>query len=541
MDSLPEPLVDDLVQGRWLPLVGAGFSRNAEYESGPAPADWRELGAALGRALHETDGDSSPIESISAFEQAFGRVALVDRVSELVRTHDAQPGAAHLAFARVAFRNVITTNFDFLLERAYDRAGRGCLPVLDEVQLSAPNRAVGPRVIKLHGDLNHPSRLVLTEDDYDSFLHRFPLLATSVSALLIEHTGVLIGYSLDDADTRQLLALLKLRLGTMRRPLWTILFGANPSTVTRFERRGVKVVNLRRARGRSLGDLYAQLFDELATHWRRRVTTNTESADDRVSADLQLPMMDGRLCYFAVPTRLIGWYRENIFPVVEASGLVPVTARDVYSPPGSVGAKIDALIERAAAVVAEVGPDDVGAYEATRALTTKGAGRTLIVGSADSAERPRQSRDTSFRLMPMDYTLVTRPALDDDPSNFIQSIHVWLRDLPRDRIENAEEPRRLLAIGEYGPALVSAVSLLEVSLGRRLGELVPGYPRTTLRGLTQAAREVGLIETDDEMDKIERALTRRNEIIHRVKPIDAATARRDVDLILRVVERARTR
>jgi hypothetical protein len=29
ISKFPKPLLDDLVAGRWLPIVGAGFSRNA--------------------------------------------------------------------------------------------------------------------------------------------------------------------------------------------------------------------------------------------------------------------------------------------------------------------------------------------------------------------------------------------------------------------------------------------------------------------------------------------------------------------------------
>jgi hypothetical protein len=36
----------------------------------------------------------------------------------------------------------------------------------------------GTRLIKLHGDLWHPGRLLVTEADYDSFLANYQLLAT---------------------------------------------------------------------------------------------------------------------------------------------------------------------------------------------------------------------------------------------------------------------------------------------------------------------------------------------------------------------------
>ena len=60
--------------------------------------------------------------------------------------------------------------------------------------------------------------MVITEDDYDNFLRDHPVLATHVAAQLVDHTAVLIGYSLDDPDMRQILALLRSRLGRLSAP-----------------------------------------------------------------------------------------------------------------------------------------------------------------------------------------------------------------------------------------------------------------------------------------------------------------------------------
>jgi NAD-dependent SIR2 family protein deacetylase len=128
LKPVPGPLLEELNRGRWLPIIGAGFSKNAEIPDGNTPPDWKELGVALARDVAGLEYNN-PLDTISAYEHAFGRVALVDTVSRLIRVHDAQPGRAHAAFARLGFQNVVTTNFDMLLERAYDNANRPCLPL----------------------------------------------------------------------------------------------------------------------------------------------------------------------------------------------------------------------------------------------------------------------------------------------------------------------------------------------------------------------------------------------------------------------------
>src|SRR5829696_6449646 len=108
----------------------------------------------------------NPLDAISSYAHAFGRVALVGKVASLLRIQDATPGEAHLAFAKLAFESVVTTNFDLLLERAYELSARPCLPLIEESQLSGHNPYLGPNLLKLHGDVHHPQRMTLTEDDY---------------------------------------------------------------------------------------------------------------------------------------------------------------------------------------------------------------------------------------------------------------------------------------------------------------------------------------------------------------------------------------
>ncbi|WP_157226008.1 SIR2 family NAD-dependent protein deacylase [Rhodococcus sp. AW25M09] len=532
IDHVPRHLLDELVEGSWLPIVGAGFSRNAIAQGGDPPVSWLELGAALRGDVDGADEASGTLEIISAFEQAFGRVALVDRTASLIRAYDSAPGAAHLAFARVGFTNVVTTNFDLLLERAYEQINKGCLPVVDETQLSTPNRYAGPRLIKFHGDINHPARMVITEEDYDQFLHSFPLLVTSVTAMLVERTGILVGYSLDDPDTRQILALIKRRLGPMYRPLWTVQIGCPAHVVSRFERRGVKVINLPKVRGISIGSELEQFFTELAQYWRDRLPEKSVNADDRVTADFRVPQEPSRICYFAIPAKLIGWYRDYIFPEVEANGLVPVTARDVFSPPGTTFAKLDTLIRRAAYVVAEIG-DQASEYEVAMAVAQKAASSVLLVAS----ELPQSMQPgLQGRLV------LTRPArFEASPDEFVQRFRDWLTSLTREEIVDNAEPERLLGHREYGAALISAVSLLEVTLSERFAAQARESPRPSpLRSMLKEAERQELFISVKEQQSIEEAVNRRNQTIHTTAAISGTDSRRLVNAIRQFVDRLRS-
>ena len=204
---------------------------------------WSDLGDTFGAEL-EDYSPSSPLDAISAYEHEFARPKLVERLSELLLVDEARPGEAHKAFCSMPFGLVCTTNFDFLLERQYEELGRSYTPLVNEDQLSIRLKDGGRSLLKLHADLHHPTRMVLTEDDYDRFLGSYPLIATFLANLLITRTAVLVGYSLDDPDFRQVWQVVADRLGRSRRAAYAIGVGVKRTAVSRFERRGVRVINL---------------------------------------------------------------------------------------------------------------------------------------------------------------------------------------------------------------------------------------------------------------------------------------------------------
>lgn len=127
ISHFPKPVLDDLLTGKWLPVVGAGMSLNAIVPKGKKMPLWGDLGKALTDELSDFS-PSSVLDGISAYEHEFDRARLVGRLSEILLIRDAQPGNAHKEFCTIPFDIVCTTNFDFLLERQYDATPAVCLP-----------------------------------------------------------------------------------------------------------------------------------------------------------------------------------------------------------------------------------------------------------------------------------------------------------------------------------------------------------------------------------------------------------------------------
>lgn len=525
ISHFPKPVLDDLLTGKWLPVVGAGMSLNAVVPSGKKMPLWPELSKELTGEL----ADSSPtsvLDGISAYEHEFGRPRLIERLSEILLISDAHPGNAHREFCTIPFDIVCTTNFDFLLERQYDLTPRYVNPVVDEEQLSISTGNAGTLLLKLHGDLRHPARLIVTEADYDGFLARFPLLATYLSNQLITKTAVFIGYSLDDPDFRQIWHVVSDRLGRTRRKAYTIAVNARPADIARYERRGVKVINLPGTRDK-YGEILAATFRELREYMRDKVITVSNVTEEAPLRELLLPRdSTTRLCFLSLPLELLPFYRERVFPVVEEAGFVPVTADDVVTPGDTISAKLDTLIDRAAVMVVELSSSwTMAEYRMAlaRIINAKpDSGQRkplqLIVVVKDNEQAPPSARDLA---------VIRRPnIITEDPDEFIAELGATLRRLSAQLgVARQAEPQRLLQAKEYRAAVISAMTLLEAKLRERLDKsawLQTARPMS-MRSLIDAAVEKGIISPPLRV-RLDAWMRLRNEVVHSAMSITRVQA-----------------
>jgi SIR2-like domain len=531
----PQPVLDDLVNGRWLPVLGAGMSMNATLALPAKMPLWADLGRRLADELQ----DYSPVgvlDAISAYEHEFGRARLIERLAELLHTTRAQPGPAHREFCSLPFDIVCTTNFDFLLERQYDlerQDNRTVHPVVDEDQLSINVGAAGTLLLKLHGDLRHPKRLVVTEADYDGFLANYPLIATYLANQLITKTAVFVGYSLDDPDFRQIWHVVGNRLGKTRRMAYAILVNARPADIARFERRGVKVVNLPGTRD-SYGAVLAEAFAELREYRREHAGPTLKPTEEKPLEQFLLPRdAMSRLCLFATPLDVLPFYRENIFPLAEAVGFVPVTAADVVNLGDSVSAKIDTLIDRAAVMV----------VDATTPYTQIELGLAVSRAQETSTRPNRQplqlipiiTQSTQLSGPSTRIVALVRPDVLSDDSPFIYELAHHLEDLANEMgLAQNLEPRRLFEAKEYRAAVIAAMTLLEATLRRRLNKPTRDVVQRpmSMPQLLNRALEEEILQDFDEVEVL-RWTKVRNTAVHSALPV----GRNEAKIIVEGVER----
>lgn len=544
LNSFPKPFLDDLVHGRCVPFIGAGFSKNAKMPRHYSIPDWNQLGSQIHSDLSDYQF-TNPLDSISAYIHEYGRVKLVERLFDLLNVDKIQPDKTHFAFCRLPFELVVTTNFEFLIEQGYETIDRFCLPILSEDQLSVDSNRASVKLVKLHGDLNHPIKLVITEEDYDSYIDRNPLFSTFLANLLISKTPLFIGYSLDDPDFRQIWQVVKERLGKLRRPAYTLV--VNPSThiVSKFERRGVKVIAIK-GDPRNYPEILTAVFQELNEYWSNRLIELSTTTDRESTAELALPRdAKTRICFFSVPHRLSSFYREAVFPIAEKYGFSALFAVDVLAPGENIMAKVAALIDKSQVIVVDINsPNTLFELQMIKAKEFEDK-YMLVISDRNNDRRNDQNKDIDFfnPNMPSKHTtFISRPSDGEgDDEAFLIGIENWFKEVS-DFLNPIllDEPERLLKKKEYRAAVISAISLLEHTIKIYIEDEIIEKYGSSYRSLKWM--DLGLkfeFFTYEEFQELKGWTKTRNKVVHSSEKVDGRIAGKIVRGVMKIVRRIR--
>jgi hypothetical protein len=312
---------------------------------------------------------------------------------------------------------------------------------------------------------------------------------------------------------------------------YAIAVNAKPADIARFERRGVKVINLPGSREK-YGEVLATTFRELREYWRDNVISVSKVTEEKPLRELLLPReTSSRLCFFSLPLDLMPFYRERIFPLAEEFGFVPVTADEVVSPGDNITAKIDALIDRSAVMIVDVSSRWTLAELHMALARVKGT---------EARNNPRSRLQLGIVVAKDDLLPAAASGLmqfhrsdvlSEQIEQFIDRIRNWFAEIGIQAREfRTEEPRRLYDAREFRASVIAAMTLLETSLRERLGKSTWTDSRRPmpLRSLIDSAILSNEI-TQDARPQIDRWMKIRNAAVHTARDVGKNEAREIVE------------
>lgn len=217
-------LVEQLQEGDCTPFLGAGASSPTLPTGGDLGRRWAtKYGYPLG------DGSNLPevmqYASVIEGDPVTIKRRVANELSSYGEPNYTDPTEPHALLAKLPLRTFLTTNYDSFMTRALERNGKRPVTAVcpwyggaeDDPGTSLPPdyepRRDDPLVYHLHGRLEFPASLVLTERDYVEFLVNIAKDVGAGARRVVPHQVLLaltrqpllfIGYSLRDWNFRTL-------------------------------------------------------------------------------------------------------------------------------------------------------------------------------------------------------------------------------------------------------------------------------------------------------------------------------------------------
>ena len=195
-----------LAQGHAALMVGAGFSKNAKRITATDKRflDWKELSNLFYTSLYGKEGGPgkeycSSLRLAQELETISGRPRLDSILKDAAPDLDYAPTELYTRLMELPWKDVFTTNYDTLLERAADTVtSRRYHVVVSQEDLVNSNDV--PRIIKLHGSFPSHRPFIITEEDYRTYPVQFAPLVNTVQQSLLENVFCMVGFSCEDPN-----------------------------------------------------------------------------------------------------------------------------------------------------------------------------------------------------------------------------------------------------------------------------------------------------------------------------------------------------
>lgn len=155
---------------------------------------------------------------------------LIDSFSSL------KPAYFHRTLSKIPYiKDIVTTNYDNLIESSYDQ---GSVQIFAEDQDCGNYLEDKYHIYTIHGDCEHLDRVIITNSDYRHTIrsHRAPLLWGKVQSLFATKHIVFVGYSLQDANFKNLIEDIRNNEGIKSKQLYLITLKLDPLAIAQLNR-----------------------------------------------------------------------------------------------------------------------------------------------------------------------------------------------------------------------------------------------------------------------------------------------------------------
>lgn len=202
-DHLVRTLAEELQEENLALFIGAGLSRSAGY------VDWAGLLKPVAEEL-QLDIEKEKTDLVSLAQYYYNSKGNNrSRLNQLLITNfcrGAETTDNHKILARLPINTFWTTNYDKLIERSLDSAGKISDVKFTKEHLAKTTPKRDAIVYKMHGDVDMPSEAVLTRVDYEKYhVDKQPFI-NALTGDITSKTFLFLGFSFSDPNIDYILS-----------------------------------------------------------------------------------------------------------------------------------------------------------------------------------------------------------------------------------------------------------------------------------------------------------------------------------------------
>lgn len=216
---IPYPLEEDYIKEKCVLFVGAGISSRIKRADSTSVPNWNEFVKQLVEYAYRRDyfdatekqillemlKDNKSISVAQIVIDELKKTEFQSFLSEMF--HGLEPNdPIYPLLCKMNFRAIVTTNFDTLIEDAFQRYAPKKIKAWTQNDISENLCQIEDKfLLKLHGTYERQATIVLGLQGYLECIYKNQVMQELMESLLLTNTFLFIGYSMSDLDMNELI------------------------------------------------------------------------------------------------------------------------------------------------------------------------------------------------------------------------------------------------------------------------------------------------------------------------------------------------
>ncbi len=213
MITWPDEIVSDISRRKSVLFLGSGISMNSKNDAGERPKTWAKFLESLignikpNKHIKALIKEQDYLTACEVIKREIGRHSFTRAVEAEFLTPAYKPAEIHEVLFDLDSRIVATPNFDKIYETYANSKANGSIVVKQhyDEDVSSFVRSPGRLILKLHGTIDSPEKLIFTRAEYAEARTKYSAFYEILSALSITHTFIFMGCGVNDPDIKLLL------------------------------------------------------------------------------------------------------------------------------------------------------------------------------------------------------------------------------------------------------------------------------------------------------------------------------------------------